>query len=171
MPEARRPEEALDLYEVLEISPRASPDVIQAAYRALARTYHPDLNATAQAGLRIRQLNDAYRVLSDPPGRAQYDLERSRARRHQRVVNPEHTTQSTGPARPRRGRVGSGRPFVAVSGPMEQRVVELSGRLIFALLAFAMVALLAWVLIWASVDSTPESSALYRGPVIELTGR
>src|SRR4051794_12964506 len=32
------------LYDVLQVSPWCEPDVIQAAYRALARTRHPDVN-------------------------------------------------------------------------------------------------------------------------------
>ena len=32
-----------DFYEVLQVSPRAEPEVVRAAYRILARKYHPDL--------------------------------------------------------------------------------------------------------------------------------
>jgi len=42
--EARR-DEAPDLYEILQVSPRASDGVIHAAYRVLARNSHPDRHA------------------------------------------------------------------------------------------------------------------------------
>ena len=52
-------------YHVLEVSPRASKAVIQAAYRALARTAHPDCNRGAAAE-RMRELNRARDILLDP---------------------------------------------------------------------------------------------------------
>src|SRR5579872_1285070 len=88
MAEARR-RELVDLYELLEVSPHASPDVVQAAYRALVRISHPDRNATLEAERRIRQLNAAYHILSDPERRASYDLECARARRHERLASVE----------------------------------------------------------------------------------
>ena len=65
MADVRRPDLS-DLYELLEVSPRASAEVIQAAYRVLVRAQHPDLNATADAAQRTRELNAAYHILSDP---------------------------------------------------------------------------------------------------------
>jgi DnaJ domain len=62
------------LYDVLQISPHADEAVLQAAYRALARANHPDLNADASAAERMRELNEAYDLLSDPRRRAVYDL-------------------------------------------------------------------------------------------------
>lgn len=74
------------LYEALEVSPRASQDVILAAYRALARTYHPDRNSEPAAGERMQQLNAAYAVLSDPRQRAAYDVNCLRSQRAQRFA-------------------------------------------------------------------------------------
>jgi len=60
-------------YELLQVSPCADADVIEAAYRQLARKYHPDVNpAPAAADMMIR-LNMAYAVLNDPDRRAEYD--------------------------------------------------------------------------------------------------
>jgi curved DNA-binding protein CbpA len=72
-----------NLYECLQVSPRAGADVIQAAYRALARAYHPDLSADVDALQQMRKLNAAYEVLSDPRRRAQYDASRARPARAQ----------------------------------------------------------------------------------------
>jgi hypothetical protein len=74
-------DEEMDLYEVLQVSPRAEPEVIQAAYRRLALKYHPDTNSQAPTALqRMTELNRAYEVLSDPSKRAAYDRKISRAR-------------------------------------------------------------------------------------------
>jgi curved DNA-binding protein CbpA len=63
-----------DHYEVLQVHPRAEPDVIRAAYRILARKYHPDLGGDAS---RMIAINDAWDVLGDPVRRAAYDATRS----------------------------------------------------------------------------------------------
>jgi curved DNA-binding protein CbpA len=62
-----------DYYEVLQVSPRAEADVIRAAYRTLARKYHPDHGGDAR---RMIALNDAWDVLGDPDRRAAYDASR-----------------------------------------------------------------------------------------------
>jgi curved DNA-binding protein CbpA len=65
----------LDLYEVLQVSPRAEPEVIRAAYRVLARRYHPDVNPAPYALLAMRRINAAYDVLGRADRRARYDAE------------------------------------------------------------------------------------------------
>ena len=62
-----------DLYDVLQVSPHAEVEVIRAAYRALARKYHPDHGGDAH---RMVVLNDAWDVLGDPTRRAAYDASR-----------------------------------------------------------------------------------------------
>lgn len=62
------------LYEVLEVSPRASAVVIRAAYRHLAQCNHPDKNpGSSAASDKLVQINHAYSVLSDPEKRRRYD--------------------------------------------------------------------------------------------------
>jgi curved DNA-binding protein CbpA len=64
-----------DLYRVLELRPGAGSERIKAAYRRLAKKFHPDVNAGhATAERRFREINRAYRVLGDPEARAAYDL-------------------------------------------------------------------------------------------------
>jgi curved DNA-binding protein CbpA len=62
-----------DHYEVLQVHPRAEAEVIRAAYRTLARKYHPDHGGDAR---RMIALNDAWDVLGDPDRRAEYDASR-----------------------------------------------------------------------------------------------
>src|SRR5258708_4224886 len=89
-------ERRLNLYEVLQVSTNACPEVVQAAYRALARAYHPDVNPSSDAARQMRQLNAAYSVLSDPERRARYDAVRVRPMRARRepVSSPTVNTRS-----------------------------------------------------------------------------
>ena len=63
----------LDYYAVLGVPRDASADAIKKAYRKLARQYHPDVNKTAGAEARFKEINEANEVLSDPEKRKRYD--------------------------------------------------------------------------------------------------
>lgn len=62
-------------YDLLEINENASLDVIKAAYKTLAKKYHPDnLEKTDDMNHKLmEEINVAYDVLSDPQKRRQYD--------------------------------------------------------------------------------------------------
>ncbi|MDQ3871052.1 MAG: J domain-containing protein, partial [Chloroflexota bacterium] len=66
----------VDHYKVLQVDPDAELDVIKAAYRRLARKYHPDVAAGAEAAERMAVINAAWRVLRDPRRRAEHDAAR-----------------------------------------------------------------------------------------------
>ena len=66
-------DEAVDYYEVLQISPNAEPDTIHRIYRLLAQRFHPD-NAATGNDTQFRAVSEAYQVLSDPERRARYDV-------------------------------------------------------------------------------------------------
>jgi len=70
-----------DYYSILHVLPSAEIDVIKAAYKALARKYHPDTYAgdKAYAGKRMQEINDAFGVIGDPENRKKYDAERKAA--------------------------------------------------------------------------------------------
>ncbi len=53
-----------DYYKILEIDSRASLDEIKAAYRKLAKKYHPDLNKSPEAAALFIEITEAYEVLS-----------------------------------------------------------------------------------------------------------
>lgn len=65
---------AKNLYDVLGVKRDASEKEVRAAFRRLARQYHPDVNPGDAAGeARFKEINSAYEVLSDPDKRRKYD--------------------------------------------------------------------------------------------------
>jgi len=62
-----------DYYEVLGVDRNASNDDVRAAFRKLARQYHPDVSKETGAEDKFKEINEAYGVLSDPEKRARYD--------------------------------------------------------------------------------------------------
>jgi curved DNA-binding protein CbpA len=65
-----------DYYKVLQVDPEASPAVIAAAYKVLAKRFHPETDLTGVHEIRLAELNRAHDVLKDPASRRRYDLER-----------------------------------------------------------------------------------------------
>lgn len=70
MPEIRADE---DYYATLGVSRSASDAEIKAAFRRLARKYHPDVNKADDAKEKFQQVSRAYEVLSDADTRQRYD--------------------------------------------------------------------------------------------------
>jgi molecular chaperone DnaJ len=63
-----------DLYNILQIGEKATPEEIKKAFRKLAKTYHPDTHpGDTAAAERFKEISMAYEVLSDPAKRKQYD--------------------------------------------------------------------------------------------------
>jgi len=62
-----------DYYQTLGVKQGASDDEIKAAYRKLARKYHPDKNKEAGAEDKFKAVSEAYEVLHDKQKRAAYD--------------------------------------------------------------------------------------------------
>lgn len=62
-----------DPYEILQVSRNADQTVIEAAYKSLAKKYHPDSSSGHSSLEQMKRLNWAYETLKNPAERAQYD--------------------------------------------------------------------------------------------------
>lgn len=62
----------VDYYEMLRVSPGAEIESIQRVHRALAARYHPDNKETGDLE-RFLRVNEAFKVLSDPEKRKEFD--------------------------------------------------------------------------------------------------
>jgi len=63
-----------DYYQILGVDPDADDKTIKAAYRRLARKFHPDVSTEQHAEEKFKELAEAYEVLKDADKRAQYDM-------------------------------------------------------------------------------------------------
>jgi curved DNA-binding protein CbpA len=84
-----------DPYKTLQVDPEAEDEVIQAAYRRLARKYHPDV-AGEEGSARMAAINAAWDLIGDPDGRRRFDADRA-VRRH--LADTERRTSTASPAK------------------------------------------------------------------------
>lgn len=129
-------------YERLEISRSASPEVIRAAYKSLMQHYHPDRNpGNAEYAKRATLIRQAYEVLSDPAKRNAYDLELQRLAR-----TTESIEKRLGPLPAR-----TAQPVQRNASPFYLRLM------------FALVLILAGMLVWTSFGKHPTIDSTQQG--------
>jgi len=68
-----------DPYKILQVDHEAEDEVIEAAYKRLARKYHPDVSPDPASVERMVRINQAWEMLRDPIRRAAVDRARARA--------------------------------------------------------------------------------------------
>jgi curved DNA-binding protein CbpA len=132
---------------------------VQAAYRTLARTYHPDVNNSPHAARMMRQLNAAYKVLSDPERRSKYDAQRAhqwRARpapATERAVRPTPTPVSTGASHARIATTARGSAVLPIS-PIKSswRIGRLVGLLLLLMVMMGTLMFAFWMIASALED-------------------
>ncbi|MCX7348174.1 MAG: DnaJ domain-containing protein [Alphaproteobacteria bacterium] len=157
-----------DHYAALGIDPTADPDVITAAYRALAKKFHPDTGAaggTASAE-RFDAIQKAYEVLRSPETRHGYDLELLEATEQElaahlatkrRVAVRERAAEQAAAASPPDLDLGDIRPQPAVP-PQARAAASRKSRSLFPfaiplLLMFAIGGAAAWVFLPGGPDA------------------
>jgi hypothetical protein len=102
----------VDPYKTLQVDREAEDEVIQAAYRRLARKYHPDLAESAEAAARMAGINAAWELIGDPEARRAYDRSRAGASPAPGSTGPVTAAPgASGSPSPARGpRTGTPRP-------------------------------------------------------------
>jgi len=94
----------IDYYKVLQVDPGAHADVVRAAYRVLARLYHPDMDGGSSE--KMIALNNAWAVISDESMRAAYDKSRAALAPRSTPMQPSYASapaRSAAPAAPPSG--------------------------------------------------------------------
>jgi|GEM_PF-2136719 len=94
-----------DPYKILEVNRSSSDEVIAAAYRALSKKYHPDLNKTLDAKTKMQKINEAYGKIRDAASRAQTNTELNRKNEDKaKPAEPKNTNNNQNqppPAQPK----------------------------------------------------------------------
>lgn len=83
-------------YDILEVSKKASKEIIDKAYRTLAKKYHPDLQTPENKQMaeeKMKKINEAYSVLSDDSKRAKYDMELEESEQSSKEVYNDNNQQ------------------------------------------------------------------------------
>lgn len=78
------------LYEILEVSENASDEIIEKAYKVLAKKYHPDLQEESQKANsenKMKQINEAYEILGNSEKRKEYDMKLKKDREEEKLKN------------------------------------------------------------------------------------
>ena len=85
-----------NLYEILEVSEKASKEVIDKAYHVLAKKHHPDLQqgeAKQKAEEKMKQINAAYEILGNDEKRKEYDAKLEAKRLEERQISEQRKQQ------------------------------------------------------------------------------
>ena len=85
-------------YDLLEVNPKASREIIEKAYRVLIKKYHPDLyqgEEKVYAEAKLRELNEAYHILSSDFLREQYDMELEKEKQFNNTINNKNIYKNT----------------------------------------------------------------------------
>lgn len=93
-----------DYYGILEVNEKASQEIIEKAYRTLVKKYHPDIYSSVEkreAEKKLKDINEAYNILSDNFLRSQYDLELQKQVQASRNIPEENRQTNQQNATPR----------------------------------------------------------------------
>ena len=85
-----------NLYEILEVSEKASKEVIDKAYHVLVKKYHPDLQQGEEkqnAEEKMKKINEAYEVLSNEKKRKEYDISLEEQRKQEKIIEEQKRNQ------------------------------------------------------------------------------
>lgn len=163
-------------YEILQINPRASKEIVEKAYQVLAKKYHPDLYTGEKkqyAEKKMKEINEAYHILSDEFLREQYDNEiynQSRMQvqgevkttvgtRNQNNQNSQKKIEQTNlEERMKRHKAGSFGAMVELTKQLihdiinnkekRQQIKEITKKDIFAIILTIIIVILIGIILW-----------------------
>jgi DnaJ domain len=133
----------MNYYDILEVSSKASPAVIKAAYKSLMQRYHPDKNNNdSDSAQRTANLVQAYEVLSDDARRAGYDQQMQ----SQSVLQPPPSLQA------------ASMPKRTVAYPLAKPEHDAKGYWVVWLLIITTICLAMWFLLRPPKPTSSELS-------------
>jgi len=150
--------DARDAYDELGVSPTAEQEVVEAAYLALIKKYHPDHHeGEAAANARAQRLNAAWAEIATAEKRRDYDAKHAPARA-EREPQARPASDAPAPGRRRGARVSVARYFGRLRGDGEARRV---GPGTIALVLLTLVLLALWMAdvrrYWNDPDGPPST--------------
>lgn len=83
----------INYYKVLEVSEKASIEVIKASYKALVKKYHPDNSQDLDCEKKMLAINEAYEILSNEDSKQKYDLELQAFRMRENCNTENHSQE------------------------------------------------------------------------------
>lgn len=111
------PDAMTDPYAVLGVSKTATPDQIRAAFRKLAKKYHPDLNPGDKAAeAKFKEIGQANDLLSDPEKRRRFDAGEIDAQGQEAPPRGFYRDEAGGPSGRKYDRAGGHEEFVDMGG-------------------------------------------------------
>ncbi len=141
-------------YEILEVNQKASKEVIEKAYKVLVKKYHPDLNngqIKSNLDKKIKEINEAYAVLSNEFLREQYDLELEKEK--EKVVEEQEEVEEIN-KRMKKHKVGTFSGMIELLKELykdkskRQEVKEITRKDILAILLTIVVIILIGIALW-----------------------
>lgn len=84
--------EEKDYYQILGIDQKADKKLIKAAFRKLARKFHPDVNKKQNSAEKFKEIYEAYEILSDLEKRQEYDVIYERWHKEESFVSVKNFT-------------------------------------------------------------------------------
>jgi hypothetical protein len=163
-------------YTILQIAEDAEQEVIDAAYRSLARKYHPDTHTNSVSEERMREINWAHGILSDPEKTLEW--KRKQTREKQRVSSsptPSSTSKSPAPSPVSNNQTSSSTQSNISSAYYQAKSTRKPILLIFLVLIFIVFLGLALIWVFGSIfmpsvftlnTSTPPSAQQYQQPPV-----